>query len=180
LAKPSIKYSEFELVSLLQNNDSKAFSYLYTNYSAALYGVIMKVVRDEVKAQDVLQDSFMKIWKNIASYNPEKGRLFTWMMNITRNTAIDSIRSEKEPHVDIQEQLYVVEQQSPSFQPSINAIDLSTLVEKLRPERKQVLDLVYFQGYTQEEAAEQLSMPLGTVKTRIRSALQELKTFFAV
>ena len=75
----------------MQAQDQRAFSLLYDNYSAALYGVILKIVRTEEIAADVMQDSFVKIWKNIENYNRIKGTLFTWMLNVARNTAIDQI-----------------------------------------------------------------------------------------
>ena len=173
-------YSEEELVTSLKQNERKAFEHLYDSYSAALYSVVHKIVRDDEKAEDVMQDAFLKIWRHIASYNPEKGRLFTWMINIARNTAIDAIRSEngRPAHDDIETSLERAEETA-QYQPSINTIDLRGLVEKLKPERKLLVDLVYFQGYTQEEAAEKLSIPLGTVKSRIRTALQDLKLYFA-
>ena len=94
LATSKVKYSEEELVTALKRNERIAFEFLYDHYSGALFNIISKTLRDEEKAADVLQESFLKIWKNIASYNPEKGRLFTWIMNIARNGAIDAVRVE--------------------------------------------------------------------------------------
>ena len=172
-------FTEEELVSSLKLNDRVAFDYLYNSYSGALYNIIHKIVKDDERASDVLQDAFVKIWKNIANYSPEKGRLFTWMLNIVRNTAIDAFRSDnnRPGFDDIESSLSRVEQTA-NYQPSIQTIDVRNIVEKLKPDRKLLIDLVYFQGYTQEEAAEELKIPLGTAKTRLRTAVQDLKMFF--
>jgi RNA polymerase sigma factor (sigma-70 family) len=127
-----------------------------------------------------MQDVFIKIWRKISDYDPSKGRLFTWMVNIARNTSIDLIRKEKNIWLDdIEENIGNVDKIS-NFQQDIATIDLKGLLEKLRPERKVLVDMVYLQGYTQEEAAERLQIPLGTAKSRIRTALQDLKTFFEI
>lgn len=172
-------FSEEELVFLLKNNQRNGFEYLYDNYSGALFGVICKIVRDDEKAEDLLQDVFLKIWKKIGDYEPGKARLFTWMMNIARNAAIDLYRKEKNRiHQDIDgmvANMDVLRNESLS----INTLDLRSFVDKLKPERKVLLQMVYLEGYTQQEAADKLEIPLGTVKSRIRTALQDLKTIFA-
>jgi RNA polymerase sigma-70 factor (ECF subfamily) len=84
---------EKEIVDLLENEDKKAISLLYEYYSDSLYGVILKIVTDEYIAQDVLQESFVKIWKNAKKYDPKKAKLFTWLYRVAYNTAIDKIRS---------------------------------------------------------------------------------------
>lgn len=178
MATKTTKYSEEDLVDALKRNQRAAFEYLYDNYSSALFGAISRIIRDEEKAADMLQEVFLKIWKNIGKYDKSKGRLFTWMMNISRNTCIDLVRKEKgKYHVDIQDNINQVDDKT-HHQPDVSVIDLRSIIEKLRPERKVLLDLVYLQGFTQEEAAKQLAIPLGTAKSRIRVALQELKTYF--
>ena len=86
---PAIKYTEEQLIARLTTQDADAFSYLYDNYSGALYGTIIRMVSEEEIAQDLLQETFVKIWKSFSSYNAQKGRLYTWMVNIARNLAID-------------------------------------------------------------------------------------------
>jgi RNA polymerase sigma factor (sigma-70 family) len=181
LAKLKENFTENELVLALKQNNERAFHYLYDNYSGAIFGVISKIIKDNDQAQDVMQDVFTKIWKNIASYNPEKGRLFTWMLNIARNTSIDLVRSESSRPIlqDIEQHTESYDQYA-SYQPSTMAMDLNTIVEKLTPDRKLLVDLVYMQGYTQEEVSAQLEIPLGTVKTRVRAALHELKRHFGI
>ncbi|MCR9064266.1 MAG: sigma-70 family RNA polymerase sigma factor [Cytophagales bacterium] len=179
MATKTNRYSEEELVTLLKKNQQSAFEYLYDNYSSALFGVISRVIPDEEKAADLLQEVFLKIWKKIGDYNTDRGRLFTWMMNIARNASIDLYRKEKNKyHIDIDNQVGVIDETLQETI-SINTLDLRGIVDKLKPERKVLLDLVYLQGYTQKEAAEILEIPLGTAKSRIRTALQDLKIYFA-
>lgn len=175
----TLKYSEEELIAALQRNERSAFEYLYDHYSGAVYHVICKVVREGDLAQDIMQEAFLKIWRNISAYNPEKGRLFTWMINIARNGAIDALRSEgRKPGMDdIQDKINQADR-SLNVEHPIVSMDMRSLVEKLKPERRVLVDLIYFQGYTHEEVSEQLNIPLGTVKSRIRTALQDLKLFF--
>lgn len=181
LATSKVKYSEEELVSALKKNERNAFEFLYDHYSGALFNIISKTLRDEEKAADVLQECFLKIWKNIESYNPEKGRLFTWIMNIARNGAIDAVRAEgRKPAMDDIENTVVLNEKDTYEDSQTISSDMKAIVDMLRPERKILIDMAYFQGYTHEEISEELSIPLGTVKSRIRTALQELKRYFAV
>jgi len=181
LATSKVKYSEEELVAALKRNERTAFEFLYDHYSGALFNIISKTLRDEEKAADVLQESFLKIWKNIASYNPEKGRLFTWIMNIARNGAIDAARMEgRKPAMDDIENKAVLNEPDVHGDSQASSSEMKAIVNMLRPERKILIDMAYFQGYTHEEISEELSIPLGTVKSRIRTALQELKQYFAV
>lgn len=177
------KFTEEELVALVKDKSTEAFSALYDNYSAALYGVILKVVTIEELAQDILQDSFVKIWKSFSSYDATKGRLFTWMLNIARNTAIDALRS-KQGKMDskiqsIDSSVSEVNSQS-SITTSVDHIGLKDVLKKLRPDYVMLIDLIYFKGYTQDEISKELSLPLGTVKTRIRTALNQLRDILKV
>src|SRR5258705_3632734 len=90
----SPKHTEPELVALLKERLQSAFNYLYDNYSGALYGVIVSIIQDKELSNDVLQEVFIKIWRQIEQYDPAKGRLFTWMINICRNASIDTLRSK--------------------------------------------------------------------------------------
>ncbi len=180
MATNTEKYSEENLVKLLKLNQQSAFEYLYENYSKVLFGVISRIIKDEEKAADVMQDVFLKIWKKIGDFDAEKSKLYAWMVSIARNAAIDLYRKERNNvMVDIDYEMGAVDSQHHESA-STDTIDLRGIVEKLKPERKKLLDLVYLQGFTQEEAAELLEIPLGTAKSRIRTALHELKLFYAV
>jgi len=169
---PEKNYTEEELVRLLQEKSKPAFSYLYDNYSGALYGIVLRILNnDEETSQDILQESFVKIWKNIETYDRSKGTLFTWMLNITRNTAIDILRTLKRHTIQsIDDNVYNIDRQH-SHKTNEDNIGVKEMVNKLKPEYKIIIDLAYFGGYTQEEISEELKMPLGTVKTRARAAL---------
>ena len=169
--------AEAALVRRLQGRDESAMTEFYDRYSAALYGVIHRIVKDEDEAADVLQETLVKIWHAMAGYDAGKGRLFTWIVNISRNLAIDKIRSRQHRVGSRTQGL----DESPaahyaaapdSFRPE--HIGLQEITEKLVPEQKQIIDLLYFGGFTQSEAAEELNLPLGTVKTRARTALKVL------
>jgi len=172
-----IQISEESLVALVASGSQEGFRILYENFSAALYGVIERVVKDQNQAEDVLQEAFIKIWKNFAAYSPEKGRLFTWMMNICRNLAIDHVRSAQfKVSRDIQElESFVSTEKGSVRMEHLDFIGIETALKKLKPEQLNIIQLAYFQGYTQEEISEEVGIPLGTVKTRIRSALQLLR-----
>lgn len=153
---------------------------MYDRYSAALNGVIKRIVTDEETAQDVLQDTFVKIWKNCQLYDGSKGSFFTWMLNIARNTAIDSIRrSKKRPGSEIQttaENVYLFG----SVEQSTGTIGMEKLIAELPEEQQLMLRYVYFKGYTHQEVSDELGIPLGTVKTRTRLALRELRKWFTL
>ncbi len=173
-----ITYSEEELVLMLQNKDQIAFSYLYDNYAGALTGVISRMVDDVQLTEDILQETFVKIWNNFKQYDATKGRLFTWMINITRNLTIDTMRSKgyKKQQKISDDQNIVSNFRDKNYNDSkFDSIGLRKQVETLKPDQKIIIDLAYFGGYTQEEISKEMNIPLGTVKTRMRSAIIELR-----
>lgn len=180
--RKSTFYCENELVILLKANDKTAFEYLYDNYAAGLYGIILRIVKDDDKADDVMQDSFIKIWKNIASYDASKGTLFTWLLNVARHTAIDRSRTDAKFENNIDWNLVTENNLMPRLivDSDASAFDLKEIVDKLMPEKRQLIELLYFEGYTHEEASEYLRLPLGTVKSRVRKALLELRQVFDI
>lgn len=170
--------NEGALVAAMKLGKQDAYSQLYSQYSNTLYGVISKIVRNEEFAPDVMQDSFVKIWKNIANYNPQKSTLFTWMLNVTRNTAIDFIRSKNykvsRENQNLEDSVGIIEEQKSTSQ-NINIIGLKDKALSLDEKYSILIEKLYFEGYTQEEVAEELEIPLGTVKTRVRKAMIELR-----
>lgn len=178
MSKRRIFIAEDSLVALLRQRDQRGFTLLYDNYSSALYGIILKIVRIEEIAADVLQDAFVKMWRNIDNYDNSKGSLFTWMLNVARNTAIDKIRSQEyqqgQQNQSLENSVDIVEQ-SQNAEMQVDAIGLRKYVDTLKPEYRTIIDLIYFQGYTQSEVAEELNIPLGTIKTRVKTALTQLR-----
>ncbi len=162
----------------MKNKDQQAFARLYDSYSGAIYSIILQIVNDEELANDILQEVFVNIWRKIDMYDAEKGRLFTWMLNIARNASIDMLRSRgyrnSKKNQSIQENVDIAAPNS-TAQMNVDSIGLKKLLEKLKPEQRVLIDLSYFKGYTHEEIAEQEKIPLGTVKTRIRNALIQLR-----
>ena len=174
-------YTERELVEALKNHNNDAYRHLYMHYRGSLYNNILQVIKDTETASDVLQEVFTTIWQNIDKYDSGKGRLFTWMLKLTRNAAINKTRSKiyksQQKNDDISNYVSVIENKI-TEQPAINQIGLRAQVHRLRDDYKNVLELSYFEGFTQEEISKALNVPLGTVKTRLRNAIIELRKQF--
>lgn len=172
------KYNEDELVTLLQSQDKQAFSYLYDNYAPALNNIIFRMVDDVALTEDILQEAFVKIWHNFTSYDKSKGRLFTWMLNLTRNLTIDMLRSKgykKQSKISGDENSVNNLQDNSVNINKFDSLGIRKQLTKLKPEQRIIIDMAYFNGYTQEEIAKDLGIPLGTVKTRMRTAILELR-----
>jgi RNA polymerase sigma factor (sigma-70 family) len=173
-----------ELIRGLQNKSEEAFTVLYDDYSAALFGIAFKIVNNKTIAEDLLQDVFVKIWTHIDMYDADKGTLFTWMLNITRNTCKDYFRTKQygyQSHIsqaDLEDIPIKNMPQATSYQEE--SWELQLLTQKLDPKYKEIIDLVYIYGYSQEQVAEKLTIPLGTVKTRSRDALKQLRHIYSL
>jgi RNA polymerase sigma factor (sigma-70 family) len=169
-------YEESELVPLLKQRQDSAFNYLYDHYAGALYSVIISIVPDRELGNDLLQEVFVKIWRQIESYDNTKGRLFTWMLNIARNASIDVVRSKNfQQSRQNRELTENVNNNFGNVQTNTDQIGLRKIVHKLKDEYRVLVELSYFDGYTQDEISKMLGIPLGTVKTRLRTALVQLK-----
>ena len=170
------KYSEEELIALLKERREEGYSYLYENYSGALFGVISGIVTDQELAADVLQEVFINIFRRIEMYDADRSRLYTWMLNIARNAAIDMIRSkgfrQMQHNREMSDPVY---ESSGSVTQQVDQIGLRKMLSKLKEDLRQVLELAYFSGYTQDEISDILKIPLGTVKTRVRTGLKQLR-----
>lgn len=180
MGKP-IAYTERELVLALKERNDQAFSFFYDHYAGALYSIIKQIVPDNPElANDVLQEVFINIWRKIDSYDQSKGRLFTWMLNIARNASIDLLRSKSyqnsQKNQELPDNVYRGAANQAILQ-NVDSIGLKKMLEKLRPEHRVLVELAYFKGFTHEEIAEMVAIPLGTVKTRIRNALLQLREY---
>lgn len=166
----------------LRAGERAAVTILYNNYSAVLYGTILRMVRCQATAEDALQETFLKAWASFASYNSARGRLCTWLLNIARHTAVDALRTQ---HYRRGALTQGIDESGPWERHAAHSpfdsdrLDVGILMGALRPEQKQVIDLLYFGGYSHTEVAEELGIPLGTVKTRARSGMQALRRLFA-
>lgn len=172
-----------DLLPLLLRKEERAFTQLYDMYSKSLFSVITNLISDREEAEDVLQEVFVKIWKNIETYNQSKGRLYTWMLNIARNTAIDKLRSKgfnnSQKNLSSDNFVHLLDDSS-KLTSRIDSIGLKDFVKKLKPKCIQLIDLLFFKGFTQQEASDELAIPLGTVKTQNRMCMNDLRNFLKV
>ena len=169
------------MIKLLKSKDKKGFDYLYDNYSSSLYGVINTILKKEEFSEEILHDTFIKIWQKIDDYDPSKGRFFTWILNIARNMSIDKLRSREfkstaktddiSGFVNILDSGYVDKN-------NFDYIGVKEVLNKLPDEQKFLIEKMYFEGYSQSEIAEEFNIPLGTIKTRVRSGMSKLRVLF--
>jgi RNA polymerase sigma-70 factor, ECF subfamily len=172
-----------ELLPLIYKKDDNAFTILYDMYAKSLLGVISTLIKNREEAEDVLQEVFIKIWKNIEMYDETKGRLYTWMVNISRNTAIDKLRSKgynnNVKNLSTDNFVHLLDSSS-GMNNKIDMIGIQEFVKRLKPKCIKIIDLLFFKGFTQQEASEELDIPLGTVKTQNRNCIKELRTLLQV
>lgn len=147
-------------------------------YSENIFGIINNIVKDVEIAEEVLQDVFIKVWNKSDSYSSDKGRFFTWLLNISRNAAIDKVRSKayknKLKNSDFDDFSFFIKDDMDLDRQS-DGYGLRKFVDKLKPMCVKLIDLLFFKGYTQKEVSETLDIPLGTVKSRNRSCLNSLR-----
>lgn len=157
--------------------------YLYDQYSGALLGVIARIIKNDESAEEILQDVFLKIWGRIESYDASKGKLFTWMLNIARNQAIDKTRSKEfgkdKKTGDIENYVNTIDREGYSEQ-KVESIGLQEVLNSLPEDQRFIIDQHYLKGYTQAEISEEFNLPLGTVKTRMRLAMKELRNILEI
>ncbi|CAA7196070.1 RNA polymerase sigma factor [Chryseobacterium potabilaquae] len=151
---------------------------MYDHYSGALYGIILRIVQSKEYTEEIIQDVFIKIWNSIDQYDLNKGRFYTWMINIARNTAIDYLKSKgfqnELKNQSLPDFVYNTTELSISNKES-DFIGFKNILEGLEEDKLELIELAYYKGYTQSEISEQLNIPLGTVKTKMRNALMKLK-----
>jgi RNA polymerase sigma-70 factor (ECF subfamily) len=180
--------SDEELMQRLFTCDRDAFEKIYDRYGDLVYSTALRVLRDPHLAQDISQEIFIRLWRKPESYVVERGRFLTWLISVTRNRAVDEVRArgrrQRHETASPEEQ----ERELPAGtanDPALNAqlaeqrrIVRAALAE-IPPEQRQVIELAFFGGFTQQEIADRLAQPLGTVKTRIRLGMQKLRAALA-
>ncbi len=164
--------THIELIKRLQQGEQSALLGLYDAYSKALYGIIVRICTREDIAQDALQESFIKIWEKIDSYDPGKGRFYTWAYRIAKNTALNTVRKAT-PLIQTDD-LSVYTNKTTAL--PTDYTELNGVLKKLEPHHRKAIELVYFKGLTHREAHEEMAVPLGTFKSYIRQALVQLRT----
>ncbi|SDB23179.1 RNA polymerase sigma-70 factor, ECF subfamily [Flavobacteriaceae bacterium MAR_2010_188] len=166
------------IVTDFKQKDEKAFETLYNMYKDSIHGVIYNIVRDVDIAEEIMQDVFIKAWNKSDMYSADKGRFFTWILNIARNAAIDNTRSKsfKNSKKNLKAEFFVnILETSDNLNDKVDAIGIGRYVKELTEKCKKVIEYLYFKGYTQKETAETLDIPIGTIKTRNRNCIQKLR-----
>lgn len=164
------------LIERFQNGDEAALSKLYDMYSGAIYGVIIRMCRKEEIAQEILQETFMKAWDKSHLYDASKGKLYTWLYRIARNTTLNSLR--KQDKLIQTEDLSVYKDEGVTENQELH-IELKGVLAKLEPHHQKAIQLVYFNGLTHREAHEEMGVPLGTFKSYVRQAVEKLRTHYS-
>ncbi|HUI55791.1 MAG TPA: sigma-70 family RNA polymerase sigma factor [Bryobacteraceae bacterium] len=172
--------ADAELIARLRRRDPHALAELYDRYGRLTYSLILRVVRDSGIAEDLVQETFLRVWNRVQAFDAQKGAIGPWLLAVARNRAIDYLRStggrerntvEFETtdhpalHIDIE----------PGILASDKARKIKAALEKLAAHQRQVIELAYFEGLSQTEMAERMGQPLGTVKTWVRTALKNLR-----
>lgn len=161
------------LIQQLKDRDERALSLLYDKYSGAIYSVILKMIRDEGKAQNLLQDTFITVWDKAHSYNSEKGRFYTWVYRIAKNKTLNVLR-KTDPLIQTDDfSVHSNKEDAISIDPEY--LELNGAVTKLEAHHKEAIELVYFKGLTHREAHTEMNVPLGTFKSYIRQALKQVR-----
>lgn len=166
------------LVERFRQKDVSAFEKLHEMYAENICGAINTIVRDADLAQEICQDVFLKAWNKAEGYNSSKGRFFTWILNIARNAAIDKVRSKshKNSKKNLSADYFVgILAQEETSESRVDTDRLKHLIKGLKAKCVELIEMLYFRGYTQKEAAEELDIPIGTVKTRNRSCISQLR-----
>ncbi len=161
------------LILKLKSKDETALSLVYDKYSAALYGVIIRMCKDEDAAKNLLQDTFMTIWEKSDRYDFEKGRFYTWAYRIAKNKTLNFLR--KPNHLIQIADLSVYKDRTEDVTRNIDDLKLKGTIKRLEPHHQKAIELVYFNGLTHREAHEEMNVPLGTFKSYIRQALKQLQ-----
>jgi RNA polymerase sigma-70 factor (ECF subfamily) len=174
--------SDEELLQRIAQQDRSAMTELYDRYERVVFGFALRTVSDRGQAEEVVQDVFMRIWRNAQRYDPQLAKVSTWMLTVTRRCAIDALRkSARRPSSDLtqDEQLNLVPATEPGPEAQASAVAVRDIVaaalQSLPRDQRVALERMYYQGYTQSEIAQEFGIPLGTVKGRIRLGLARLR-----
>jgi RNA polymerase sigma-70 factor (ECF subfamily) len=172
-------YSEPQLIQMIKSKNRAGFDALYENYSGTFYHVIYRKVPNSLVAEDILQEVFVKIWKGIDQYDESKGKLYTWMLRVVRNTSIDYLRSQENKHKQVTRANEHADMNIPETASREIDFGLQKIVTQMEPKHRDVINTIFYGAHTYDEAAKKLGIPLGTLKSRARTALLMLRTNLA-
>ena len=172
--------SDEELMRRIARRDDAALAQLHDRYRALAFSVALRVVNDPARAEDVVQDAFLAVWRRAGSYAPDRGSVKTWLSSIVRNRAIDVVRATRErPVADEDGMLLALEDTAPAVHDQVVAVLDSEVTRhalgQLPNEQRQAIALAYFVGLSHSEIADRTGLPLGTVKSRVRLGLQRMR-----
>lgn len=182
MSLPTLPTRSLAFVERLHAGDASVMADIYDDYSATLLGILSRIVRDDILAEDLVQETFVRVWTQRSTYDTRKGTLFTWMLNIGRNLAIDTLRSSaykassNNQSVDELVGIHEPEADTALFP---ETMDVRDHVDRLPSDQRLIVELTYFHGLTQSEIAGQCGIPLGTVKSRLRLAMNALRAIYA-
>lgn len=181
--KTYLLLADEDIIALVEAGDAEAFAGLYERHSRAAYSLAYRMMGERQAAEDLVQDGFIKVWRSARSYRAERGSVRTWILSIVHNRGIDHLRSSasRRRTQDKVELTAETTQQSEAFTETWRNSQRGQVQEALKtlpPEQLKILELAYFSGYTHAEIAQMLSLPLGTVKGRMRLGMKKIKDFF--
>jgi RNA polymerase sigma-70 factor, ECF subfamily len=176
--------SDEQLLERIATRDEHALATLYDRYRAFAFAVAMRVVSDPARAEDVVQDAFLSVWRRAATYSTTRGSVRTWLASIVRNRAIDVVRATREHAVDAQDPvLQALHDTAPGVHDqvaaSLDGEETRRALGELPREQRQAITLAYFAGLSHTEIAGRTGLPLGTVKSRVRLGLQRMRQSLA-
>ncbi len=185
---PYSRLNDEELMQRIANRDLEAFRALYDRYGDLVYSTTLRMVRDVYLAQDMVQEIFLRLWRKPESYVAHRGRFAVWLTSVARNRAVDEIRSRSRRYrhetaspEEQERELVGPDNDDPALTAELTdqrRLIVDALAE-LPSQQREVIELAYFGGLTQQEIAQRLSQPLGTVKTRIRLGMRKLRVTLA-
>jgi RNA polymerase sigma-70 factor, ECF subfamily len=176
--------NDIRLIERVSRKDSAALSELYDRHSSLMYSIIIRILKEREESEDILQEVFINVWEKAEKYDKQLGNPSAWLARVARNRAVDRLRSKnyktrsKESEIDESKDIFSSEYGiNPERQMMLSSQqeDIMIALTTLSKEQKELIEFAYFRGYTQTELAEHFNQPLGTVKTRIRSAMSTLR-----
>jgi RNA polymerase sigma-70 factor, ECF subfamily len=166
--------SDAELLTRVAARDREAFELLYHRYVRSMFGLALRRLRDRQRAEDAVQETFAAVWRSAGSYKPERGPAAPWLYAIARNAIVDRFRTHMDTTGEVPEIVATDPGPADRAESSFVSWRVHRALEELPPREREVVELAYWSGLSQTEVAEYLHIPLGTVKTRTRSALARL------
>jgi RNA polymerase sigma-70 factor (ECF subfamily) len=180
------RLADEDLMPLVARKDSTAFEVFYDRHGGAAYSLAHRIVGQGPTAEDVTQEAFLSVWRSEAGYDRTRGSVRAWILGIVRNRAIDALRREssRAPRLDYDDEAVLERRPAPERTEAEalrreTARSLRSALAELPSEQSKVIELAYYGGFTHSEIAEMLSMPLGTVKGRMRLGLEKIRTHLA-